>query len=178
MRERGQILLVSTYELEHQPLALASPLAWLRGAGYDAVAVDSSVEPLTDEAIARARLVAISVPMHTATRLGVAIAERVRRINPGAHICCYGLYALLNADYLRPRYADSVIGGEFEAPLLELVEQLAAGAVVSTATPPPNLDSLPFVVPDRTELPGLREYAGLRHGDEIVAAGYCTASRG
>ena len=46
MRGRGEILLVSTYELGHQPLALASPLAWLRGAGYDAVAVDASVEPL------------------------------------------------------------------------------------------------------------------------------------
>ena len=178
MRDQGQILLVSTYELGHQPLALASPLAWLRGAGYDAIAVDSSVEPLTDEVIARARLVAISVPMHTATRLGVVIAERVRRINPGAHICCYGLYALLNADYLRPRYADSVIGGEFEAPLLELVERLAAGEAVPTATPPPNLARLSFVVPDRTALPGLREYAGLRRGDEIVPAGYVEASRG
>ena len=58
MRRRGEILLVSTYELGHQPLALASPLAWLRGEGYEAVAVDTSVEPLGDEAIERARLVA------------------------------------------------------------------------------------------------------------------------
>ena len=178
MRGRGQILLVSTYELGHQPLALASPLAWLRGAGYDAVAVDTSVEPLTDEAIRRATLVAISVPMHTATRLGVAIAERVRRLNPDAHICCYGLYALLNADYLRPRYADSTIGGEFEAPLLALAERLAAGDTAPVADKTPHLARLPFVTPDRADLPPLRSYAGLRRGDEIVPAGYVEASRG
>lgn len=177
MRGAGDILLVSTYELGHQPLALASPLAWLRGAGYDPVAVDTAVEALTDEAIGRARLVAISVPMHTATRLGVAVAERVRRLNPAAHICCYGLYALLNADYLRPRYADSVIGGEFEAPLLALVKRLAAGEAPS---PPatPHLARLPFVAPERAGLPPLRRYAGLRRGDTIVPAGYVEASRG
>jgi radical SAM superfamily enzyme YgiQ (UPF0313 family) len=178
MRGRGEILLVSTYELGHQPLALASPLAWLREAGYDAVAVDTSVEPLGEEAIERARLVAISVPMHTATRLGVAIAERVRRLNPGAHICCYGLYALLNAEYLRPRYADSVIGGEFEAPLLDLVRRLEAGEGSAADTAAPHLARLPFVVPERGELPELRQYAGLRRGNEIVPAGYVEASRG
>ena len=178
MRGRGEVLLVSTYELGHQPLALASPLAWLRGAGYEAVAVDTSIEPLGDEAIVRAKLVAISVPMHTATRLGVAIAERVRRLNPAAHICCYGLYALLNADYLRPRYADSVIGGEFEAPLLELVERLASGDGAPAGSKAPHLARLPFVTPDRGDLPPLRSYAGLRRGDEIVPAGYVEASRG
>ena len=178
MRGRGDILLVSTYELGHQPLALASPLAWLRAAGYNPVAVDTSVETLPDDAIERARLVAISVPMHTATRLGVAIAERVRRINPAAHICCYGLYALLNADYLRPRHADSVIGGEFEAPLLDLVGQLAAGEAVLARDAAPHLARLPFLVPERAELPELRSYAGLRRGDTIVPAGYVEASRG
>jgi radical SAM superfamily enzyme YgiQ (UPF0313 family) len=178
VRGRGEILLISTYELGHQPLALASPLAWLREAGYEAVAVDTSVESLDDGAIERARLVAISVPMHTATRLGVAIAERVRRVNPGAHICCYGLYALLNAEYLRPRYADSVIGGEFEAPLLGLVRRLEAGDAPAADIATPHLARLPFVVPERAELPGLRQYAGLRRGDEIVPAGYVEASRG
>jgi len=35
MREQGAILLVSCYELGHQPLSLASPLAVLREAGFD-----------------------------------------------------------------------------------------------------------------------------------------------
>jgi len=171
------ILLISTYELGHQPLALASPLAYLAAAGYAPVAVDTSVETLTDEQIARASLVAISVPMHTALRLGVAIAERVRRVNPSAHICCYGLYALLNAEYLRSRYADTTIGGEYEGALLALARQLEAGE------PPvrhdaPLLTRLALPIPDRTSLPPLRQYAAFRRGEELVEAGYVEATRG
>src|SRR4051794_19159255 len=173
MRGRGEVLLISTYELGHQPLALASPLAYLAREGYAPVAVDTSVEALTDETIARAQLVAISVPMHTALRLGVAMAERVRQVNPAAHICCYGLYALLNADYLRPQYADSVIGGEYEAPLLELAQRLESGTVGADPQPvTPHLARLPFAIPDRANLPPLREYAAFRVGDEAVPAGY------
>ncbi|MDP9363894.1 MAG: hypothetical protein M3Q10_06660, partial [Chloroflexota bacterium] len=62
----GAILLVACYELGHQPLALAGPLARLRRAGFDPTPVDTAVEDLSDEAIAAARLVAIAVPMHTA----------------------------------------------------------------------------------------------------------------
>lgn len=178
MRGRGEILLISTYELGHQPLALASPLAYLARAGYAPVAVDTAVEELSDEAIRRARLVAISVPMHTALRLGVAVAERVRRVNPAAHLCCYGLYALLNADYLCPRHADTVVGGEYEAPLLDLVARLENGEPPPQAAPQPHLARLPFAVPDRTTLPPLRRYAAFRVGDEVVQAGYVEASRG
>ena len=100
MRDPGAILLISCYELGHQPLNLASPLAALRQAGFAPIAVDTSVETLPDAAIKSARLVAISVPMHTALRLSIPIAERVRGLNPDAHICFYGLYASLNGDYL------------------------------------------------------------------------------
>ncbi len=52
----GAVLLVSCYELGHQPLSLAFPLAVLRGAGYDPAVVDTSIDTLDDETIARARL--------------------------------------------------------------------------------------------------------------------------
>lgn len=172
-----EILLVSTYELGHQPLALASPLAYLARAGYAPVAVDTSVEALTDAQIARADLVAISVPMHTAMRLGVAIAERVRRVNPQAHICCYGLYALLNAEYLRPHYVDTTIGGEYEALLLDLAQRLDAG-VETPDYPEAHLARLPFATPDRSSLPPLRSYAAFQRGDDVVEAGYVEATRG
>lgn len=171
------ILLISTYELGHQPLALASPLAYLAQAGYAPVAVDTAVETLTDAQIARAALVGISVPMHTALRLGVAIAERVRRVNPAAHICCYGLYALLNADYLRPRYADTTIGGEYEGALLDLAQRLERGAATELPDAP-LLARLTLPVPDRTSLPPLRRYAAFRRGDDVVEAGYVEATRG
>src|SRR5713226_8514459 len=95
--EPGSILLISCYELGHQPLAAASPLGFLQRAGFAADILDISVDPFDDAKVARARFVGISVPMHTALRLGVRVAARVREINPGAVICCFGLYAALNA---------------------------------------------------------------------------------
>ena len=86
LRGPGAILLVSCYELGHQPLSLASPLAVLRRAGFAPAAVDTAVAELPDDAIRAARLIAVSVPMHTALRLGAALAARVRGLNPAAHV--------------------------------------------------------------------------------------------
>src|SRR6266508_6292185 len=127
MRQPGDILLVATYELGHQPLAVAWPAAFLERQGYAPAVMDVSVEPFDAEKARRARVVAISVPMHTALRLGVRVAEQVRAVNPACHICFYGLYATLNANHLLSHGADSVIGGESEAPLVELVEALESG---------------------------------------------------
>src|SRR4051812_32472516 len=125
LRSTGSVLFVSCYELGHQPLAVASPMGFLQRAGFAPDVLDVAVERLDEAKVARAGLVAISVPMHTALRLGVRVAERVRQINPTAHICFYGLYAALNADYLLSQVADSCIGGECEEPLVALAEALS-----------------------------------------------------
>jgi len=70
LRARGAVLLISTYELGRQPLSLASPLALLEDAGFSPAAIDLAVQRLDPDAIRSARLVAVSVPMHTALRLG------------------------------------------------------------------------------------------------------------
>ena len=180
------ILLVSCYELGHQPLAVASPLGFLERAGFAPEALDISVEAFDAARVARARLVAISVPMHTALRLGVRAAEEIRRVNPSCHICFYGLYAWLNADYLLEHCGDSVIGGEFESALVALAQALEAGragAVEGVRTREsaagPVLERLPFVLPSRRGLPGLKKYAHLdRDGRSKDLVGYVEASRG
>jgi len=91
MKEPGAILLVACYELGHQPLAVAWPAAFLEREGYAPAVMDVSVEPFDAERVRRAKLIAISVPMHTALRLGVAVAERVRTENPACHVAFYGL---------------------------------------------------------------------------------------
>ncbi len=181
----GAILLVSCYELGHQPLNLAFPMAYLRKAGYRPSVVDTSIDRLTDEDILEARLVAISVPMHTALRLGVQIAEQVRLLNPGALICFYGHYAWLNADYLLREICDFVIGGEFEAPLLRLIRSLETGTGepiegVSSrdVRSAPALERIDFFSPDRGALPEAAEYAWLVDGERNVPAGYTEATRG
>lgn len=185
MYGQGEVLLLSTYELGHQPLNLASPLAFLQRGGFRPVAVDTSVSPLTEETIRRARLVAISVPMHTALRLAVGVAQRVRAVNPAARICCYGLYATLNADFLLDGLADAVIGGEYEEPLLALAQSLAErdphpipGVGTAALAAEPHLRRLAFPVPAREELPPLTRYAAFSRHGEHVAAGYVEASRG
>ena len=70
LSEQSSILLISCYELGHQPTGIAMPLGFLRRAGYKAEAMDVSVEGFDTEKIKRARFVGISVPMHTALRLG------------------------------------------------------------------------------------------------------------
>ena len=185
----GAVLLVACYELGHQPLSLAAPLALLRSAGYDPAAVDTSVQELSDEALRTARLIAIATPMHTALRLGVRVAERARALNDDATICFYGLYATLNADYLLQAHADALIGGEYEQTLLALADALAtAGVLAPENTPPgvrtrttaaqPVLKRLPFVAPARESLPAPRQYAHLARGAAVVPAGYVEASRG
>src|SRR5260370_35830596 len=110
MTESGAILLVACYELGHQPLAVAWPAAFLERLGYRPATLDVSVEPFDAEAVKRARLVAISVPMHTALRVGGAVAERGRAANPGGHLWFVGLCATPTAAYLAARGAASVTG--------------------------------------------------------------------
>ncbi|HEX8730808.1 MAG TPA: CUAEP/CCAEP-tail radical SAM protein [Ktedonobacterales bacterium] len=188
LRAPGGVLLVACYELGHQPLSLASPLATLRGAGFEPRAVDTSVETLADETLADAALIALSAPMHTALRLGAQVAARARQLNPAAVIVFYGLYASLNGDYLLRELADAVIGGEYEQALLALAEALAGGADLTglaqagvrtrAATAAPVLQRLPFSLPARDTLPAQSHYAHLVRGDEVVPAGYVEASRG
>jgi radical SAM superfamily enzyme YgiQ (UPF0313 family) len=165
-----RVLLLSTYELGHQPLHLASPLAFLAAAGIEARAIDLAVAPLDDEAVRAADFVGIAVPMHTALRLGAEVGARVKRLNPRAHLCYYGLYAPLNREYLVAHGADSIIGGEYEAAL---VERVRGGAAPDVA-----LDRLRFTAPARAQLPPLTKYARLETADGTRLAGYVEASRG
>ena len=185
-----QTLFLACYELGHQPLSLAWPAAFLREKGMAVTAVDLSISPFPQTAAKEAGLVAIAVPMHTALRLGVQAAAQVRAANPQAHICFYGMYAWLNRDYLLANVADSVIGGEYEAPLLGLVEaleegsgfdklsRLVPGLTTANRETTPHFARLQFPVPDRTGLPSLDQYAHFMHNGSTQLAGYVEASRG
>ncbi|PYN98489.1 MAG: radical SAM protein [Candidatus Rokuibacteriota bacterium] len=178
MRGPGEILLVACYELGHQPLAVAWPAAFFERAGYRPAVLDVSIEPFDPERVRRARLIAISVPMHTALRLGVGVADRARQENPSAHICFVGLYATLNAEYLLSHGADSVVGGEAEQALIDLAQRLER-ASAPALSPVPTLAKLEFPVPSRAALPSLEKYAHLERSDgRLALAGYVEASRG
>jgi radical SAM superfamily enzyme YgiQ (UPF0313 family) len=178
VRGAGEILLIACYEMGHQPLAVAWPAAFLERAGYRPAVLDLSVEPLDPEKVRRARLIAISVPMHTALRLGVRVAARLRALNPDVTLVFYGLYALLNADYLmRQAGATAVVAGELETELVQLARRLESRVEASSARTT-VLDKLDFATPSRAALPSLKKYAHLDRSGSLELVAYAEASRG
>lgn len=187
-------LLISTYDLGHQPFGLASPAAWLRDAGVDVLCVDLTRQPLPLPAVRQSDVVAFFLPMHTATRLALPVIDKVRALNPSARIIAYGLYAPLNAAMLRERGVVDVLGAEFEDDLVAAVTgQAAVGSPALQGCPPADgrpegldyasrrerpLPRLEFRVPERAGLPPLSAYAALQVGAEQRVAGYTEASRG
>ncbi len=71
-------MLISTYELGHQPFGLASPAAWLTERGAQVTCLDLSRESLREEPVREADLIAFYVPMHTATRLALSLLDTVK----------------------------------------------------------------------------------------------------
>ncbi len=174
------VVLISTYELGRQPFGLASPAAWLERAGAHVTCLDLSRQALSEEAVRQAEFIAFYLPMHTATRLALEVLPRVRTLNPHAHLCFYGLYAPVNEGLLRRSGATTILGGEFESGLVEVVKSLAEGHGGTARTPPVvALERLDFLVPHRRGLPPLAQYAHLNHPDgEPRMVGYTEASRG
>src|SRR5687768_124222 len=159
------VLLLSTYDLGRQPFGLASPAAWLRRAGVEVACVDTSRDPLTDDQIASAELVAFYLPMHTATRLAGPEIARVRAVNPLATVAAYGLYAPLNAAWLRGRGVTHVLGPEAEGDLLALATATSQLPVPAFANATAAIPRLQFIQPDRSSLPPLSRYAALQMPD-------------
>ena len=174
-----RILLISTYELGHQPLNLASPAAALTDAGHEVRCLDTAVQPWDPASIRWADGVAFSVPMHTAMRLALQAARAVRVENPRASICLYGLYAPVSRDLTLARLADALIAGEYETALVRWADGLGGrpgstdgnGDVV-------DLKRTRFRLPRRDLLPPLERYAHLEWHGEQRLVGYVEASHG
>src|SRR6185369_3425368 len=96
-----RVVLISPYELGRQPFALAEPAALRKQAGFAVDCIDLSLQTLDPDLLGQARLVAIYVGMHTATRIAVEALPRIRRLAPKAHLAVYGLYAPMNEALLR-----------------------------------------------------------------------------
>ncbi len=167
-----RILLVSTYELGHQPLGVAAPAAALLEAGHEVSAIDVAVDSLDMRVVEWADRVAISVPMHTAMRIGVEVAGRIRGHVPATPIAMYGLYAAMGADRTVGQVVDVAIVGEYQQQLLRWADGEELGPVVT------DLSIGSFAVPARHLLPGLDRYAHLQHGAEHRTVGYVEASHG
>ena len=110
-----KVLVVSTYELGHQPLSVATTTAALLATGHQVRCADMAVGTLSAEDIDWAEGTALSVPMHTAMRLALRVAGTVRARRPGLPLCFFGLYAGTARGLTVTSPSDAVIAGEFEA---------------------------------------------------------------
>src|SRR5260370_5830602 len=155
------IVLISTYELGRQPVGLASPAAWLRKRGHVVVMLDLARQSLDEATIADAHLLCVYLPMHTATRLAAQLIPQLLKQNPSAHLCCYGLYAPMNVEYLRALGVITILRCEFQEALVQLAERLSANGMQPPAQPSDSQISiarLPFDVPDRSATPAMEKY--------------------
>ncbi len=161
-----QVLLISTYELGRQPVHLASPAASLREAGHQVMTVDLAVGGLTDEMLRWAERVAISAPMHTATRMADQVVAQLAKARPELPVALYGLYAGVGSAVVDARFE-----GEYEPGLLRWV----SGANGGTSR---HLGRSDFALPDRSGLPPLDDYARLEVDGTSRLVGAVEASHG
>jgi radical SAM superfamily enzyme YgiQ (UPF0313 family) len=185
LREPGDILLVSCYELGQQPLGLAMPAALLEAHGFTQRVLDLAVQSFDEHDAATARVVAFSVPMHTALRIGIGVAHRVRALNPSCHIVFFGLYSVLNAEHLLATVADVCLGAEPDHDLLELCQQLSRGESIERFLGPPAIvqktdlrDANDVATPNRRLLPPIDRYVKLCVGGEHRHVGMVVTTHG
>jgi radical SAM superfamily enzyme YgiQ (UPF0313 family) len=197
-----RVLLLSTYELGHQPLGIAGPAAALEASGHATRGVDLAVSDLPDETLNWAEAVAISIPMHTATRLALEAISLVRSRRGQVPVAWHGLYApvLAASDLVLP--GDLLVAGDAVPALLGWLEAMTAGEghllesgapadgdVAGAGGPPMSGRRVridlgaarsvgPASLPLRRDLPPLASYAGLRLGDREVVAASVESSRG
>jgi hypothetical protein len=139
---------------------------------------DLSLERLSAAMLEGVAIVAVHLPMHTATRLAVPVIGAIRRHRPDVPICAYGLYAPLNRDQLATAGVTITLGPEAEADLVALARRAHLGQALAPPAPA-ALPRLVFQVPDRAGLPPLDAYAKLRRSDgRLAVVGATEASRG
>ncbi len=164
----GAILLISCYELGHRPAGLTRPLRALEAVGFTPDVIDIAIEPLDAKKVGRAQFIGISVPMHTALRLGVHLLYRIRQINPDVPICMYGLYATLNADYLLSHGVDFCIANTASTELVELVTSVLKKERIKTYSDDVSVG----------KLPSLDVYAQFEDDGETRTVGYTETTHG
>jgi radical SAM superfamily enzyme YgiQ (UPF0313 family) len=166
-----KVLVVSNYELGHQPVSVASVTASLLAVGHEVRCTDVAVDMLSVDDVDWAEGVALSVPMHTAMRLAIRVAGGVRARRAGVPLCFFGLYAGTAADLTAGGRGDAFVAGEFEPGVVAWAGGAGAGGAV-------QLGRFDARVPERRFLPELGRYAHLAVDGELRLVGSVAASRG
>jgi len=114
-----------------------------------------------------AERVAISVPMHTATRLADDVISVIEAYRADLPVATYGLYAGVGDADVAGR-----LEGEYEPGLIDWVADPGNGATRR------HLGRSDFATPERSGLPGLDRYARLEHDGKMLLVGAIEATHG
>ena len=171
-----RVLLISTYELGHQPLHVATAASALLAEGHEVRCIDLAIETWNEESVQWADKVAFSVPMHTAMRLAQRAAQRIRGERPHIPIAFFGLYAGLEHHDLHDGVVNATFAGSYEARLVEWAQNIDDHRTSSTSGVDLSRGVNPL--PARHLLPNLTRYAHLAITGEERPVGYVEASRG
>jgi len=123
---------VEKYSYINAPLNLLYLSSYLEEHGYNPKMVDCCTEgaheKIVKEESKNLDFVGISSMTGRQIKHGLELARIVRQNNENAHICWGGIHpTLLPQQTLEDQYVDSVVRGEGEATLLELIQSLENG---------------------------------------------------
>ena len=172
-----RVLLISTYELGHQPLHLASPAAALEAAGHRVRCIDLSVEQLDRDKIGWAR--PLASPFRCTPRCGWRLAPPSKFERSGRG--CRSVSTVSTPRSVTTRR--SVAGRPADRRRVRVgaggwVEALGDSPAMRPATSSIDLGRHEFHTPSRGQLPPLKRYARLDRDGEERLAGYVEASHG
>ncbi len=118
-------IIVSLYEGGYQPLNALTGLAALRDNGYETEFWDAYVHGVDAERFSQYDIIILPVPLFDSLSAAIALCRDLRENGCTSRIVMYGQYATINAQYLADSYADHVISGEWEMPLVSLFDFLS-----------------------------------------------------
>jgi hopanoid C-3 methylase len=116
-------VVVSIFEGGYQPLNALTGLAALRKAGHDTDFIDAYVEGVDIERLKAYDTIILPVPLFDSLMSAIKICDDLDRAGCTAQRVMFGQYATINAQYLSQNYADHVVSGEWEVPLVSLMNR-------------------------------------------------------
>lgn len=116
-------VVVSIFEGGYQPLNALTGLAALRKAGHDSDFIDAYVEGVDIDRLKAYDTIILPVPLFDSLMSAIKICNDLDRAGCNAQRVMFGQYATINAQYLSQNYADHVVTGEWEVPLVSLMNR-------------------------------------------------------
>ncbi|MGI9489275.1 MAG: arsinothricin biosynthesis radical SAM protein ArsL [Geminicoccaceae bacterium] len=164
-------VVMSIFEGGYQPITALSAFTALQESGHDTEFFDLYVEGEEKLAsLADSEVFVLSVPLYDALKAVPDIVGQIKAIRSDARIVFFGQYATINAGLLAGSQGDYAVVGEWEHPLVGLLDNLtgkatdvpegiADGQMVSSGQiPKPYRSRNHMQVPNRRVAPSLAKY--------------------